>query len=106
MINRDFAEYPEHRVGFFKLLRAINFNCFPALLSLEPAKFKLFVDALVWAFKHAQRDVAEQGLSTALELLGNISTQEPSVSGGFYQQYLLAIIQGESACHSAVMLPC
>ncbi|PWO00318.1 putative CRM1-nuclear export factor, exportin [Tilletiopsis washingtonensis] len=93
MINRDFAEYPEHRVGFFKLLRAINFNCFPALLSLEPAKFKLFVDALVWAFKHAQRDVAEQGLSTALELLGNISTQEPSVSGGFYQQYLLAIIQ-------------
>jgi len=29
MINKDFAEFPEHRVGFFKLLRAINFNCFP-----------------------------------------------------------------------------
>jgi exportin-1 len=29
MINRDFSEYPEHRVGFFKLLRAINLNCFP-----------------------------------------------------------------------------
>jgi len=29
MINQDFAEYPEHRVGFFKLLRAINLNCFP-----------------------------------------------------------------------------
>lgn len=29
MINQDFSEYPEHRVGFFKLLRAINLNCFP-----------------------------------------------------------------------------
>jgi hypothetical protein len=31
MINQDFAEYPEHRVGFFKLLRAINLNCFPGV---------------------------------------------------------------------------
>jgi len=28
MINKDFSEYPEHRVEFFKLLRAINLNCF------------------------------------------------------------------------------
>ncbi len=28
MINKDFAEYPEHRVAFFTLLRAINTNCF------------------------------------------------------------------------------
>lgn len=29
MISQDFSEYPEHRAGFFKLLRAINLNCFP-----------------------------------------------------------------------------
>lgn len=29
MINKDFSEYPEHRVEFFKLLRAINMYCFP-----------------------------------------------------------------------------
>jgi hypothetical protein len=32
MINQDFAEFPEHRVGFFKLLRAINLTCFPGEL--------------------------------------------------------------------------
>lgn len=32
MINKDFSEYPEHRVEFFKLLRAINLNCFPGKL--------------------------------------------------------------------------
>jgi exportin-1 len=29
MINKNFEEYPEHRVGFFKLLQAINQYCFP-----------------------------------------------------------------------------
>ncbi len=29
MINRDFSEYPEHRVAFFRLIRAINLHCFP-----------------------------------------------------------------------------
>jgi exportin-1 len=29
MINQDFAEFPEHRVGFFKMLRAMNITCFP-----------------------------------------------------------------------------
>lgn len=34
MINQDFAEFPEHRVGFFKLLRAINLNCFPGMSNI------------------------------------------------------------------------
>lgn len=29
MINKDFSEFPEHRVEFFGLLRAINLHCFP-----------------------------------------------------------------------------
>lgn len=35
MINKDFSEYPEHRVAFFKLLRAINVCCFPGRPSLH-----------------------------------------------------------------------
>ena len=29
MINKDFSEFPEHRVEFFNLLRSINLHCFP-----------------------------------------------------------------------------
>lgn len=29
MINQDFAEFPEHRLGFFKFLRAVDQFCFP-----------------------------------------------------------------------------
>lgn len=80
MINQDFSEYPEHRVGFFKLLRAINMNCFPgdyyylclhesetdvdtALLTIPPAQFKLFMDSIIWAIKHTMRDIADMGLN-------------------------------------------
>lgn len=80
MINQDFSEFPEHRVGFFKLLRAINLNCFPgmrllilespprtnnftALLGIPPPQFKLFMDSIIWAIKHTMRDIADTGLN-------------------------------------------
>jgi exportin-1 len=28
MITRNFEDFPEHRINFFKLLRAINSHCF------------------------------------------------------------------------------
>ncbi|PWN46897.1 putative CRM1-nuclear export factor, exportin [Violaceomyces palustris] len=93
MINQDFAEFPEHRVGFFKLLRAINLKCFPALLELPPEKFKLTMDSVIWAIKHTMRDIADTGLNICLELLNNISGSPLEVANGFYQQYLLSIIQ-------------
>ncbi|KAJ3820851.1 CRM1 C terminal-domain-containing protein [Lentinula raphanica] len=113
MINQDFAEFPEHRVGFFKLLRAININCFPgkknscflfslfgkmtshiALLSIPPAQFKLFMDSIIWAIKHTMRDIADTGLYLCLEVVNNFANAgDPSVSNAFFQQYFLSIVQ-------------
>jgi len=69
MISKDLSEFPEHRVAFFKLIGAINEFCFPALLRLPPAQFKLIVDSVVWAFKHTMRDIGETGLQICYELL-------------------------------------
>ncbi|KAF8831340.1 hypothetical protein HHX47_DHR1000695 [Lentinula edodes] len=94
MINQDFAEFPEHRVGFFKLLRAININCFPSLLSIPPNQFKLFMDSIIWAIKHTMRDIADTGLYLCLEVVNNFANAgDPSVSNAFFQQYFLSIVQ-------------
>ncbi|KAH6919010.1 Crm1-F1 [Coprinopsis sp. MPI-PUGE-AT-0042] len=94
MINQDFAEYPEHRVGFFKLLRSINQNCFPALLGIPPNQFKLFMDSIVWAIKHTMRDIADTGLNLCLEVVNNFATHaDQSVTNAFFQQYFLNIVQ-------------
>ncbi|KAJ7582831.1 CRM1 C terminal-domain-containing protein [Mycena floridula] len=94
MINQDFSEYPEHRAGFFKMLRGINQNCFPALLSIPPAQFNLFMDSIIWAIKHTMRDIADIGLLLCLEVLNNFAgAADPAVSNTFFQQYLLRIVQ-------------
>ncbi|GAA5797538.1 nuclear export factor CRM1 [Helicostylum pulchrum] len=93
MITKDFAEYPDHRTGFYSMLRTINRHCFPALLELAPAQFKLFIDSIVWGFKHTMRDIADLGLDICGELIDNISRTDPSVAGAFYQSYYLSILQ-------------
>ncbi|KAI8062519.1 CRM1 C terminal-domain-containing protein [Gongronella butleri] len=93
MITKDFTEFPEHRTGFYNMIRAINQHCFPALLELEPAQFKLVIDSIVWGFKHTMRDIADVGLQICFELVQNISQTDPSIAGGFYQSYFLAILQ-------------
>lgn len=62
MINKNFEDYPQHRVAFYELLQQVNAHCFEAFLNIPPAQFKLVFDSIVWAFKHTMRNVADMGL--------------------------------------------
>ncbi len=92
MINKDFVEYPEHRVNFFSLLAAINSHCFVALMQLGPLHFKLIVDSCVWAFKHTHREIADAGLKICFELLRNVSAaSNPAWTDAFYSSFLMPL---------------
>lgn len=93
MITKDFAEYPEHRTGFYSMLKSINKHCFPALLELAPGQFKLLIDSIVWGFKHTMRDIADLGLEICGELIDNISRTDAAIAGAFYQSYYLSLLQ-------------
>ncbi|GBO13973.1 Exportin-1, partial [Araneus ventricosus] len=92
MINKDFEEFPEHRTNFFLLLHAAVTHCFPALLNIAPAQFKLVLDSIIWAFKHTMRNVADTGLQILYQLLQNIASDEAR-SQSFYQTYYTDILQ-------------
>jgi exportin-1 len=100
MINKNFEEYPEHRVGFFKLLQAINLNCFQgksfinkAILLLAKPQFKMFMDSIVWSFKHTMREIGEIGLLICVDLLNNVSKCEIRVANQFYADYYVNLLQ-------------
>lgn len=93
MINKDFHEYPEHRVQFFKLLQAINLYCFPALLKLDANQFKFVIDSCMWASKHDNREVENTGLTMCLELMNNMAETDPQTSSIFFRQFYLPILQ-------------
>ena len=90
MITKNFEDFPEHRANLFNLLRAINHHCFPALLT-DQGNFTLIIESIKWAFKHTERNVADTGLNTLLELLQNI--QQSAFSNAFHQQYYLGLLQ-------------
>lgn len=93
MTTRNFEDFPDHRSNLFNLLRAINHHCFSALLT-DQGNFTLIIESIKWAFKHTERNVAETGLSTLLELLNNIQSKcDASVMNAFYKTYYLGLLQ-------------
>ena len=93
MINKDFSEYPEHRVEFFKLLKSINLYCFPALLKLDGRQFKFVIDSCMWASKHDNREVENTGLNMCIELLDNMAETDQQTSSMFFRQFFMTILQ-------------
>ncbi|KAL8534748.1 hypothetical protein ACS0TY_010689 [Phlomoides rotata] len=91
MITKNFEDYPEHRLKFFSLLRAIATHCFPALIHLSSEQLKLVMDSIIWAFRHTERNIAETGLNLLLEMLKNFKASE--FCNQFYRTYFLTIEQ-------------
>lgn len=92
MINKTMNDYPEHRVEFFKLLRTINLESFPALLKLPEVVFQQTIDACLWGAKHDNREVESSGLSLTLELMINMGQLGNDVSNMFFQRFFKPII--------------
>lgn len=96
MIKNNFEDFPDARINFFLLLRSINQHNFSSLFALDenPAKaeaeFRIVINAIVWAFKHTERNVAETGLQILLELLRNVDNS-PYVNY-FYRIYFKSIL--------------
>jgi exportin-1 len=91
MITRNFTDYPDHRLQFFELIRAVNASCFESFFQLTQEQFKLVMDSIVWAFKHTERNVASTGLTILLDMLTNVAAH-PDISDAFYVSYYRAIL--------------
>lgn len=91
MITANFEDFPDHRINFFKLLRAINSKAFGALLELDQPQFELVMHSISWAFKHLDRTNADTGLNIMLELIKNV--QKSKVANLFYTTYFITILQ-------------
>jgi exportin-1 len=92
LITKNMMDFPEHRIGFFKFLRAANEHSFFGLFSISPPHQKLVIDSIVWAFKHTERNISETGLDILYELLQNVK-QSQEFAQAFYKAFLLSLIQ-------------
>jgi exportin-1 len=65
-----------------------------ALLQIPPAMFKLYVDSVIWGFKHTMRNVAEISLNILYTLMQKFSVcQDIASAGNFFKLYFLDLMQ-------------
>ncbi|KAK9807779.1 hypothetical protein WJX72_008954 [[Myrmecia] bisecta] len=91
MITKNFEDYPEHRLQFFSLLRAITSHCFNTLFAMSPSQLKLVIDSIVWAFRHTERNIADTGLNLLRELL--VGFEKSNFCTQFHQTYYLQLMR-------------
>lgn len=93
MIKNDFVEYPEHRVEYYKLLKTINARSFDALLQLSGEAFQSLINAALWALKHNNREVEENGLFLTIELIENVEKLgNTPFTKAFYENFYFQIL--------------
>lgn len=91
MITANFEDYPDHRYNFFSLLRTIATHCFGALFVLPGAEFNRVMDAVIWAIRHAEKNIADVGLTTLFRLLRSVSQSQHCVP--FYRAYYMRLLE-------------
>uniref|UniRef100_A0A158PLM7 Importin N-terminal domain-containing protein n=1 Tax=Angiostrongylus costaricensis TaxID=334426 RepID=A0A158PLM7_ANGCS len=111
MINKDMEAFPEHRTNFFQLIHALTIECFQVLITLPEEQLSYIIDAVVWAFQHSMRNVAEIGLDILKDMLDRVEYLPPQQSQPFYKrfymqilQHVLAVVADSSQVHVAVPL--
>lgn len=92
MITKNFEDFPDHRVGFYHLLKEVNSNCFESIFATPPETQKQIVDSIVWGFKHTERNVSDMSLEILLGFLTNVNNH-PQISQAFYKSYLITLIE-------------
>ncbi|KAL0080735.1 nuclear export factor CRM1 [Phycomyces blakesleeanus] len=94
MISQNFVDFPEHRHGFYRLLRVLNRKCLTELLTGPPATFQLFIDSILWGTKHTIRDVSQVALQTCLDLIHNVSQlEDEDQASDFYSAFYVRILR-------------
>ncbi|CAJ0961986.1 unnamed protein product, partial [Mesorhabditis belari] len=93
MINKDLEAFPEHRTNFFALLLSLSQECFPVFLAMPSEQLQYIIDAVVWAFQHSMRNVAEIGLDILKDMLAKVAILPEEQSQTFYKEFYMQILQ-------------
>ncbi|KAI6214003.1 Importin N-terminal domain-containing protein [Aphelenchoides besseyi] len=95
MIKADTSFFPEHRVNFFQMLDAAVRSCFDQeIMGLPEEMVNLVIQAILWAFRHTIRSVAEIGIQLVVEILVRLrdSNIPLNTQQAFYQRYFMQIL--------------
>jgi exportin-1 len=90
LIVTNAEDFPEHRVGLFSLIKAINANCFEAFLAYVTAT-PAIMSGVLWASKHIEPNTCMAGLDALYDFLNRIALHEEAAAG-FLSEFASTIV--------------
>ncbi|KAI8370327.1 Crm1-F1 [Radiomyces spectabilis] len=94
MVNQNFVDFPDHRIGFYKLLRGLTKQYLEELLRMPTQALDLLIDSLLWGIKHTAREISHVALQTCLQLINKMAQlEDEDVASAFYERYFVRILQ-------------
>lgn len=91
MITKNFEDFPDVRLNFFRLIESINRYAFASILTFTAPQFQLVMDSIVWGIKHLDKNIADTGLQILFDLINNIATSE--FSNDFFKTFYISMLQ-------------
>ncbi|CAO3632166.1 unnamed protein product [Cunninghamella blakesleeana] len=92
LITQNFTDYPDHRLGFYKLLNIINKRYLAELINLPDNQLSIIIDSILWGTKHTVNDISSIALQTCLEFINQVSQiDDEDISSALFQKFYLKI---------------
>lgn len=90
MLKADLQTFPDHRLKLFRLLHAMNQQCFQQVAGMKNEYQELYLDTLLWGSAHEHPTVAQMALNTLCDFLRKVTAmieQNPGMVYAFYRMY-------------------
>jgi len=92
MLSSNFEDFPEIRLNFFTLVKAIVTHCFASIFAIDSPMRMAFITSIVGAMKHTERVVAEMGLDILFKFLEHVQTND-AVAQMFYKSFFMNLLR-------------
>ena len=94
LLAQDPRGFPDHRLGFYEMLKSVNSFCFSPLLShlVQSDQLSAYLETIVSGVQNDHPQVADLGLSTLNQFLESLSRMNPNDFAPIYVRVFAPLI--------------
>lgn len=93
LVSANYHDHPKMRDSLYRLAQTLSKHCAPALVAMEPADQKLYLDTLLWGIKHKHPFIAERAGLALRDFLGAIAAHPGPHATAFFSAFASGVVQ-------------
>lgn len=84
----------DHRLSFYSMIDVVSTHAFNVIANLSDEEFQLYVDAIVWGFKHTGRGTPDNALNSVITVVKHMNEPDgATIAPTFFQYFCLVLLR-------------